>query len=343
MSKVFITGATGFIGSHVVRIFCSRDITTTCLVRRTSDLSNIKDLSIELKYGDIGDVNSLTDTFKGFDFVIHIAAYVYDWGDYKKFYKTNVEGTLNVLHACNKNQVKNIIITSSCSVYGETDSKKIRDENLPEDSYYPYFSHKIFPSKLNYYRDTKALAKKKAIEYARSHNLNLTVLEPVWVYGEREFNTGFFEYLKTAKSNIPYLPGSRKNKFHVIYAGDLARAYLLAFQKRLPGINSIIIGNQKAELMDKIYQLFCKEAEIRKPRNLPKFISYPLGYLWELLYTVFRVKTSPLLNRSRVNMFYDNIEYSTTKAKELLGFSNTYTLEEGIKKTVEWYKNQKLI
>ncbi len=343
MYKVLITGATGFIGSHVVRLFCEKGVKVNCLVRKTSDLSNIKDLQVKLIYGDITDLQGLIQSFKGFDSVIHIAAYVHDWGNYDVFYKTNVIGTLNVLQSSYENNINNIIITGSISVYGEEDSKVVKNENSPYNSHYPYFGDKIFPSKFNFYRDTKAIAQKEAIKFATEHNLNMTIIEPVWVYGEREFNTGFFEYIKTIKTGIPFFPGSKKNKFHVVYAQDLARAYWLAFQKKLMGINSFIIGNEKAEQMDKIFSLFCREAGLKKPKNLHKFIAYPIGFLWELLYTILYMKNPPLLARNRVNLFYDNIEYSTLKAKILLEFTNLYSLEEGIKKTVVWYKEQKLI
>lgn len=342
MHKVLITGATGFIGSHVVRLFSEKGVKIGCLVRKNSDLANIKDLPVELKYGDITNLQGLRQSFKGFDFVIHIAAYVHDWGNYDVFYKTNVIGTLNVLQSSYDNNINNIIITGSISVYGEEDSKIIKDENSPYNSHYPYFGDKIFPSKFNFYRDTKTIAKKEAIKFATEHNLNMTIIEPVWVYGEREFNTGFFEYIKTVKTGIPFFPGSKKNKFHVVYARDLARAYWLAFQKKLIGINSFIIGNEKVEQMDKIFSLFCQEAGLKKPKILHKFIVYPIGFFGELFYTILGMKNPPLLTRNRVNLFYDNIEYSTLKAKTLLGFTNLYSLEEGIKKTVAWYKEQKL-
>lgn len=343
MDNVLITGATGFIGSHITNVFCGSGIRVGCLVRENSDISSIRDLPVEFRKGDINNLSSLIEAFKGFDCVIHNAAYARDWGQYEDFYKTNVEGTLNVLQACSENGIKNIIMTASISVYGEEDCKAVKDENSPDNSHYRYFADRLFPCKLNYYRDTKALAKKKAVEYAGEHGLNLTILEPVWAYGEREFNTGFFEYMRTASSGIPFLPGSKKNKFHVVYAGDLARAYLLAYRKQMQGINSFIIGTQKAESMDRIYTLFCKEAGVRKPKNLPKFMVYPIGFILELVYTIFKVKTPPLLTRGRVNMFYDNIGFSTGKAESILGFTNEYSLEEGIKKTVKWYKDRKLI
>ncbi|MCK4260313.1 MAG: NAD-dependent epimerase/dehydratase family protein [Halanaerobiales bacterium] len=343
MNSIIITGATGFIGSHITRVFCKNQIKVGCLIRKTSNIANIKELPVELEFGNISNIIDLKNAFDGYDFIIHNAAKVADWGNFDEFYHTNVIGTLNVLNACVKVGIKNIIMTGSNSVYGEENNLTVKDENSPYNSHYKYFGDSIFPCKLNFYRDTKALAKKEAIKFAKNNGLNLTILEPVWVYGEREFNTGFYEYIKTASTGIPLLPGTKKNKFHVVYAGDLANAYFLAFEKQLTGINCILIGNQKAESMDKIYKLFCSEAGIKKPLNILKAIVYPAAFIMELLYTIFNSKKPPLLTRGRVNMFYDNIEFSVKRAEQLLGFKNEYSLEEGIKKTVMWYKEQNFI
>ena len=343
MSKVLITGGTGFIGSHVVRAFCDKGIDVRCLVRRDSSLVNIEGLPVELAYGEIEDIQSIKAALDDIGYVVHIAALAKDWGPYESFYNTNVEGTLNILSACVERNIKDIIITASVSVYGEENCRYIKSESSPHNSHYPYFADKWFPCAMNYYRDTKTVAKDKAIEYAKNNGLNLTVIEPVWVYGEREFSSGFYEYLKTVRDGMPFLPGSRKNKYHVVYAADLAKAYVLVFQKRPQGVNCYIIGNDIAELMDAIYGLFCKEAGFKKPLRLPKYMVYPIGFLLELLYTIFGSKTPPVLTRGRVNMFYDNIEYSTKKAKEELGFVCDYSLVEGITRTLKWYKEQNLL
>lgn len=343
MNSVIITGATGFIGSHITRIFCKKELKVGCLIREISNTSNIEGLPVEVKIGDIRNIDELIKAFAGYDCVIHNAAKASDWGSWKDFYDTNVTGTMNVLKACVQVGIKNIIVTCSDSVYGEENSLAVKDESSPYNSHYEYLGDKIFPCALNFYRDSKALAKKKAVGFARYYDLNLTIIEPVFVYGEREFNTGFYEYMKTAKMGIPFLPGSKKNRFHVIYAGDLARAYFLAFQKNLPGVNCIIIGNQESASMEKIYELFCKEADIKKPAHIPKILVYPAALIMEILYTVLKISSPPPLTRGRVNMFYDNVEFSAKKAEEILGFKNEYSLEEGIKKTVQWYKQHNLI
>ncbi|MFC2152257.1 NAD-dependent epimerase/dehydratase family protein [Bacteroidota bacterium] len=341
--KVIITGAAGFIGGHVTEYFYKNDIDVSCFIRNSSDLTYIKEFPIKIINGSIVDPNNLENSLKDANCVIHIAALARDWGKYKDFYETNVIGTINVLKACKTNNIQNVIITGSISSYGEEDSKEIKTEEHPFNSHYEYFLDSIFPCKMNYYRDTKALATKEAIKFAIENNLNLTIIEPVWVYGENEFNTGFYEYIKSVKSKIPFSLGSKKNKFHVVYAKDLARAYFLAFKKKLSGVNRILIGNMQIDYANKIYSTFCNELGVKKPKNIAKQIVYPIGFLMELVYTIFSIKKAPLLTRGRVNMFYDNIEYSTLKAEELLGFTNNYSIEDGIKETVRWYKENGLI
>ena len=340
MNKVIITGANGFIGSHIVKLFSDKGMRVTCFVRKDSNLDSIKEFNVEFKYGDIRDEQTLINVFKGHDFVIHNAAYVKDWGDYKTFYQTNVEGTLNALNACVINGIKDVIITGTNAVYGEEDSLKVKNEDSPYNSHYPYFLDRIFPSKLNYYRDTKCIATQKAIDFAKQKEINLTILEPVWVYGENGRDTVFLEYIKSVEQGIPLSLGSRTNKFHVVYAGDVARAYYLAFSKRLKGIHRIIIGDHERKYMDNIFTLFCEYAKVKKPLLLPKWMVYPLGFFLEMIYTMFNAKNPPLLTRGRVNMFYDNIEYSTDYAVEVLGHKSSYSLNEGIKNTVNWYKQQ---
>ncbi len=342
-NKIIVTGAAGFIGGHVTEYFCRKGFDVTCFVKETSNLNYIKGLPIKIEYGDITNLNRLDKAFRNIDFVIHIAAVAKDWGNYLDFYNNNVTGTLNVLKACKLNGIKNLIITGSISSYGEENSNEVKSEESPFNSNYNYFPGKIFPCKMNYYRNTKALATREATKYAEKNELNVTIIEPVWVYGENEFNTGFYEYLKTVKNNIPFFLGSSKNKFHVVYAGDLARAYYLAYEKKLPGVNRIIIGNSESVPMDKIYSFFCKELGVKKPKNIFRVFVYPIGFLMELAYTLCSSKKPPLLTRGRVNMFYDNIEYSTQKAEILLSFLNNYTLEEGIKRSVAWYKENNLI
>ena len=337
MSKIFLTGATGLVGSHIADYFSAKGEQLICLVRKNSDLSFLKTLNLEIIEGDIFDIELLIEKTKDIDCVIHTAGKVSDWGQKDDFYKTNVDGTLNVLKACNKNNIRNIIITGSISSYGEENSEIIKDENSPYKSHYNYFLDSIFPCGMNFYRDSKAEMTRQAIEFAEKNKLNLTIIEPAWIFGEREKYSGFYEYLKSVKG-MTFMPGSKKNHFPVIYAKDLAKAYYKAFQKSLQGVNRIIVGNHEVLKMDNVYELFCKSSGLKKPSNISKYIIYPIAFVLELIATIFKTKNPPLLTRGRVNMFYDNIQYSTKKSQNLLNLNDLTPLEEAIQNTCNWYK-----
>ena len=343
MSKILVTGATGLIGSHLVEHLLSQNEEVYCLVRPHSNTSLLSTLPVKLRSGDIKDLPSLREACQDMDAIIHIAAHVADWGGWEDFKNSNIDGTLNILQAAKENKISNTIITGSISCYGEENFNGIKDENYPYNSHYSYFLDKLFPCKMNYYRDSKALGCQQAINFARENNLNLTVIHPAWVYGEREFHSGFFEYLKLAKSKIPFLPGSSRNKFHSIYAGNLARAYYLALQKKLLGIHQFLIADQEVPTLNNFYRLFCRELGIKKPGNLPKWLIYPTGFLWELVYTILKIKSPPLLSRGRVNIFYDNIEYSSLKAQKELQFKSELSLNEAIAQTAAWYRQRNLL
>lgn len=343
MRNVLITGSNGYIGSHIVEQFVNNGVHVRCMVRKGSDTSFLNDPRFEIVHGDIRNTESLIKAMNGCECVVHNASFVGDWGKYWTFYETNVVGTLNVLKACAECGIRQVIMTGAVSSYGEENCYSVKNEESDFNSHYPYFLDSLFPNSNNFYRDTKAQATIEAMRYAAETGINLTIIEPVWVYGEREFKTGFYEYIKSCKEGVFAAPGSKKNKFHVIYVKDLVRAYYLSYLKKLPGVHRIIVGNSEIEHMDRIFGMFCEKAGVRKPILLPKFVIYPIGFLLELIYTLFRSNKPPLLSRSRINMFYDNIEYSTKKAFDLLGFRNEYSLEEGIQRTVNWYIENNLI
>lgn len=202
---------------------------------------------------------------------------------------------------------------------------------------------RVIPCAMNFYRDSKAIATQKAIHFAQSQHLNVTILEPVWVYGEREFNTGFYQYLKTVKTGLPYFPGHSNNKFPVIYCQDLARAYYLAYYKKLKGVHRFIIGNQDTIKMSSFLYQFCKASKFKPPKNLPLWMVYPIAFIVELMSIIFHLNKPPTLTRGRAKMYYDNLNFSSAKAWNILSFRNKYSITEGIQRTVRWYKINHLI
>jgi nucleoside-diphosphate-sugar epimerase len=343
MNKTLITGATGLTGSHVAEYFLQNNENTVCMVRKSGNIDFLKQINAPIRYGDIIDTHSLLSAMQDVGTVIHTAAKVADWGDYDKFYETNVIGTINVLRAAYLSGIKDVIITGSISCYGEEDSKKVKDEDCEYASHYKYFMDSIFPSAMNFYRDTKAQANIEAIKYAEEKMMNLTIIEPAWIYGEREFHSGIYDYLKTLKSGLKLMPGSKKNKFHTIYARDLAKIYYLAYKSNLKGIHKILAVDPEPKLQYQLLDALTEEAGLAKPKRIPKSTIYPPAFILEALYKLIGIDTPPPISRARVNIFYDNIEYSCKKAQHLLGFTPDHTFQEGVANTVKWYKENNLL
>ena len=336
--RVFVTGGNGFVGSHIVRELLSQNHEVTCLVRRTSSLKNLESLPVIFVYGDITSGKGLNMHMKGHDAVVHTAGRVDDWSRWSDCYITNVQGTMNVVNSCHKNGIERVVITGSTSSYGEENSVIIKDETSPDNSHHIYFLDTIFPSRMNNYHDSKAIATRKAVAFAKQHTMNMIVLEPGFVYGEREFSSGFYEYVKSARSGFPVAPGSKRNCFPIVYAGDLAKAYAAAVTSDVPGVHRIIITNSPADNMNEIYSLFCRFAGCRQPLLFPKVLLYIPAFLMEIAATFLKSEEPPLLTRARCNMFYDNVIFSAQKAYDLLGFRAETSLAAGIEKTVRWYR-----
>lgn len=340
--KIFVTGATGFIGSHLVEKLIKASHKVTAYVRKTSSLEYLSQ-EAEIAYGDINDYAVLKKSLGGFDAVYHNAALVADWAKKEDFYRVNLEGTKNILMATKENNIKKLILTSTSGVLGEEDCKTAKNEFSPYKPRTDYFLSNIFESDLNHYRMSKMLAEKEAIEFCRKNGISLTVIRPVWVYGPREFGAGPFHFCQAVLKGLPFVPVGKSNRFHVVYVEDLAEAMVLVLGKNLSGIDIFLIGNPNPPLAREYLGLFCKYLGVKIPITLPKIFFKPIGFTLELCYKLFNVNKSPLLTRSRVDMFYCNNIYDVSKAKRELGFEASTPLEWGIEKTVNWWRENEKI
>lgn len=343
--RVCITGSNGFIGSHVADTFAEAGIPALCQLRPGSSDTNLQECGYEhqLLHSPLDTpevVEPLTQSFQGLECVIHIAGRSCDWGSYPQFELANLSATRNVCKSALRAGVKRLILAGSISSYGEEHHPKPKseDEDYAPRQHYPL--GELFPSAMNHYRETKAEASRWALKFARQHQLQLTLLEPVWIFGERESSSGFLEYLDVARI-LPVVPGCRTNIFPVLYVHDLARAFLQVFLKQPQGVENFIVGSQQQRTMQEVYTTFCLAADIRPPRLLPRLPCMVLGVLLEVLWTLFRSRNPPPISRSRVNMLFDSIPFSAEKFHQSFGPFPETPFEEAIQNTVAWYHRQR--
>ncbi len=328
MSRILISGVNGFIGSNLTEKLLADGHDVAGIVRKTSDLSFIKDMNIELFQGDISDKSSLDKAMKNIDIVIHVAGYASDWGPYEKFYKINVEGTQNMAKSAAENGVKRFVHISTVALHGFPNKRNL-DESAP-------MADTIFP-----YNETKKLAEKWIFKFADTTDMEITAIRPGNVYGPKDhtFIEKYLEALENGKGG--YIDDGRHWTCPV-YVENLADGIAKAcFSPNAPG-EAFIITDGLDITWREFTEKLCEEAGIKKPKlSTPFYIGYTLAWLMEAVYKLFKISTPPLLTRYRISNGGRDYHFSIEKARKLLDYNPPVPFDEAIKRTVAWYKNSR--
>lgn len=309
--KVLVTGAGGFIGSHLVERLVENGAKVRAFVRYNSknnwgwlETSAYKD-EVEIYTGDIRDYDSVKDSMKGIEVVFHLAALIgipYSYISPLAYIKTNIEGTYNVLQSAKELSVERVIQTSTSEVYGTAKYVPI-DEHHPLQPQSPYSA-------------TKISADNMALSFYNAFNLPVTIARPFNTYGPRQ----------SARAVIPtiitqILSGERKIKL-----GNLEPTRDMNFVKDT--VNGFIKIAECDELLGEVTNIGSgKEISIG---DLARLISKLMETQVEILQESQRFRPE----KSEVErLLCDN-----TKIKKYTDWQPEYSLEEGLKETIEWLK-----
>lgn len=314
--KVLVTGANGFIGSHLTEKLVASGYAVKAFVHYNSrnswgwlDSSKCKD-QIEIISGDIRDADIIRYAMRDVKIVFHLAALIgipYSYYSPEAYVDTNIKGTLNILQAAHDFSLKKIIITSTSEIYGTAQSVPIA-ENHPINPQSPYAA-------------TKSAADFLSLSFYRSFNLPVTIVRPFNTYGPRQ----------SARAVIPtiisqILDGKKKIKLGALrptrdltYVEDTVDGFISA-GKCLKSIGEIINLGTNTEI---------------SIGDLAKMIAKYLGQ--DIVIESERERKRPA--KSEVErLIADN-----AKAKQILNWAPKYSLEKGLKKTIEWFKKNKHI
>lgn len=320
--NVLVTGANGFVGSHLVERLLERGDHVTCLVRCTSRLRWLDTTRVQLAYGDVTDADSLTSAVAGQEVVFHLAALLRG-NNYAAYYRVNAEGTRNLAAACVKEGVRRFIYLSSLAASGPSSVERPRRE---EDS----------PEPLTDYGRSKLEGERLLQETFVS--LPVTIFRAPAVYGPRD--TDIYLYFRWMKWRLALYPGDGRQAVDVVYVRDLVEALLLGASAS-EAVGEIFFINDGShhtwrEMSEVIAETMgCRPVKV----SVPLFLFAPVARGAELLAKI-RGKT-PLLHRQKV----DELRQSgwvcdTTKIRCLLGFRPAYSLKEGVKETIRWYRQE---
>lgn len=224
MAKVFLTGATGFVGSHIARLMLEQGHQVRILRRTTSKLDALQGLSVEHAIGGLFDIDALTEHLSGIDWVIHTAAVAEYWrSSPADIYKTNVDGTRNLLLAAEKATIKRFIFTSSAAAVGYLGGGRAANEQT-------YFN--VDP-KISPYGHSKFLAEAE-IYQAIQRGLDCVILNPAVIIGPGDLNmiSGSL-VVEVAKKTVPVMPQTGGTTY--IDVRDVAQSHLAAAEKGKTG------------------------------------------------------------------------------------------------------------
>ncbi|MFZ0912969.1 MAG: hopanoid-associated sugar epimerase [Candidatus Korobacteraceae bacterium] len=322
--KCFLTGATGFLGSHVARQLLSRGAELRLLVRPTSRMDNIADLPAERVVGDLRDLQSLKTGMSGCEFVFHVAADYRLWSrNGQELYDSNVEGTRNVLAAARDSGVRRVIYTSSVATMGFGNNGRLTDEKTPV----------TLSNMIGDYKRSKFMAEQLAIEAAR-RGQNVVVVNPTTPIGERDIKP-----TPTGRIVVDFLrrkfPAYVETGLNLVDVVDCAQGHLLAMEKAVPGERYILGGENLTlkQILDKLAAI----TGLPSPKiKLPYAVAYATGVV-DTLVSGTIMKREPRVTLDSVRMGRKKMFITSAKAERELGW-NPGPVDGALRRAVEWFQ-----
>lgn len=333
-NKILITGATGFIGSHLVSFLLERGLPVNRLRLLVSENSSLKFLpkkNFDILRGDIRNENFVNKSMDGVETVYHLAACSgYKGTNDLDYMDINVKGTQNILNACKGKTIQKFVFFSSIAVYGLpawTGDIINWDEN-----------HFKMPSEI--YGKSKLEAEKRVIKAYEKWGIPYTILRPTSVYGPHD--TGqLFELYRAIKKHQFITIGNGKNLMDFVYVKDLVRG---AYQAQMykAKTSDFILAGKKPETFRKIVKYVAKSINTSIPNlYLPKQIALPLSYILDVSGKIIGAK-SPLFP-SRVRVMTTNYFYNSNKARKAINYNPEIFFIEGANITGKWLIKNKII
>lgn len=322
--RAFVTGATGFLGSHVARVLADQGAELRLLVRPTSNLKNLEGLKADTAVGDLRDRASLEKAMAGCDNVFHVAADYRLWvRDPNEMYKSNVEGTRAILDAARKNGVRRVVYTSSVATIGFTANGSPADEDFPVS-----LNDMIGP-----YKRSKFMAEQIALEAGRS-GMHVVTVNPTTPIGEQDVKP-----TPTGRIVVDFLkrkfPAYVETGLNLVDVRECARGHVMALEKGRSG-ERYILGGENLTLKQ-ILDLLGKITGLPSPKvKLPYAFAFAAGVFGEMI-TGRMLHGEPRATVDTVRLGKKKMFASSYKAERELGWK-IVLVEGALRRAVEWFR-----
>jgi dihydroflavonol-4-reductase len=320
----FVTGATGFLGSHVARVLAEQGADLRLLVRPTSSLRNLEGLNAETATGDLRDPVSLEKAMAGCDTVFHVAADYRLWvRDPAEMYRSNVDGTRAIIEAARKNNVRSVVYTSSVATIGFTGNGHPADEDSPVS----------LADMIGHYKRSKFLAEQIAMEAGRA-GMRVVTVNPTTPVGEQDVKptpTGriVLDFLKRK------FPAYVETGLNLVDVRECARGHIAAMERGKSG-ERYILGGENLTLKQILDKLGAISGLPSPTVKLPYLVAYVAGAV-DQMYSGRLLGREPRATIETVRMGKKKMWASSDKAERELGWKKI-PVDDALRRAVEWFR-----
>jgi len=322
--RAFVTGATGFVGSHVARVLAEQGADLRLLIRSSSDPRNIQGLNAERVTGDLLDSASIEKAMAGCDVVFHVAADYRLWvRQPDRMYRANVEGTRAILEAARSNHVRRLVYTSSVATMGFTANGHPADEDSPVS----------LDSMIGHYKRSKYMAEELALTAGRG-DIDVVVVNPSTPVGERDIKP-----TPTGRIVVDFLkkkfPAYVDTGLNLVDVTECARGHVAALEKGRSGERYILGGENLTlkQILDKLAAI----SGLPSPKvRVPYVLALAAGVVDQVV-TGHMLGREPRATVDAVRMGRKKMFVSSAKAERELGWK-TVAVDEALRRAVEWFQ-----
>lgn len=320
--SVLITGANGFVGSRLCRVFLSAGFHVVAGIRENCDRSMINDLDLEYRYGDITLPETLPAMVEGVDYIVQNAG-VTKVKKIETFYNVNHFGVRNIARAAlAESNLKKFVLISSLAAAGPSQPGNPIDESAP-------------PHPITEYGKSKLAGEHEILSFA--DKLNVAAVRPPAIYGPGDKEV--FTFFETVRKGIRPLMGNLDRKIQMVHVDDLCRGVLRTVLSDTESGAIYFIAESKSYTYRELVG-YISDAVGRKgiPLRIPGGPVKLIGSIFEKIVKAFG--GSPMFTREKAEELLANWEMDLSKAKNELGYESAIPFGEGSKQTAAWYRER---
>lgn len=324
--RVLVTGGAGFIGSHLAEALVASGARVRVLVEPGLPAPNLDGIDVERVEGNLLDPPSLARALRGIERVFHLAALASDYGPRERFLAVNTGGTRNVLAAALEAGARRFLLMSSLAVHAFRGWRG-GDETAPRGATLPYGASKI-------------RAEDAVRAEGEAGRIEAVVVRPgLFPFGPRD-RTSFFPLAQAMERGIYGYIGGGRSRLCVSYVENLASGVVVAGAHPGARGKTYIIEDGIETTWRDLSERFAEALGVARPRlSLPAWVARPVAAAWEGTWRALGIAQAPPLTRYRVGLVARDFHFTGRKFREECGWSPRVSLEEGIRRTVAWYRS----